>query len=45
LEYNYQETVSNNGRIMGITNYNDRTEDRDDVYRLDGGLTGLGKGA
>ncbi len=38
LEYNYQETVSNNGRIMGITNYNDRTKDLsytyDDLYRL-----------
>ncbi len=38
LEYNYQETVSNNGRIMGITNYNDRTKDLgftyDRLYRL-----------
>ncbi|RPJ59181.1 MAG: hypothetical protein EHM23_15030, partial [Acidobacteria bacterium] len=38
FEYNYQETVANNGRIMGITNYNDRTKDLsftyDRLYRL-----------
>jgi RHS repeat-associated protein len=43
FEYDYQEGVSNNGRIMGITNWNDRTRDLvftyDSFYRLDSAQT------